>query len=97
MSVITSLRNIIEGVLNEAEDRVTGVLDTTEYIVDALVTKIFNTAQKTVNQIIATTFDLAGTLVREVFTVVGMVVTAVLGVGEDESIVDSTISEKEDN
>ena len=84
MSAITSLRGAVEGVTDEAEDRVVGVLQATEGAVLAFVSAIFVAVEVSARQVVQVFFGLATTVVSEGFNVVDSVVTAALGVPVDE-------------
>ncbi len=84
MSAITSLRNAVEGVADEAEDRVIGILKATEGAVLAFVSAIFVAIELSARQVVQVGFGLTLTFVSEGFNVVDSVVTAALGAVEDE-------------
>ena len=84
MSAITSLRNAVEGVTDEAEGRAVGVLRATEGAALALVSAIFVAVEVSVRQVVQIFFGFAETVVVEGLNVVDAVVTAVLGAAEDE-------------
>ena len=84
MSAITSLRSAIEGVTDEADDRVIGVLRATEGAALAFVNAIFVAIEVSVGQVVQVAFDLADTVVTEGFNVIDAVVTVALGAVEDE-------------
>ena len=86
MSAITSLRGAIEGVTDEAEDRVIGVLRATEGAFLAFVSAIFVAVEVSVRQVVQVGFGLANTFVSEGFNVADAVITAVLGEVEEEAV-----------
>ena len=101
MSAITSLRNALEGVTDEAEDRVIGVLRATESAVLTFVNVITDAVELSTRQVVEIFFGLAQTFVAESFSIVDSVVTVVLGAATDEGedfsiVVDSVIENDEE-
>ena len=88
MSAITSLRNALEGVTNEVEDRVSGFVGVTENAALAFVSAILGAIEISVRQVVEVFFSLAQTFVTESFNVIDSAVTAALGVptNEDEGV-----------
>ena len=91
MSAITSLRGAIEGVTDEAEDRVIGVLRATEGAFLAFVSAIFVAVEVSVRQVVQVGFGLANTFVSEGFNVADAVITAVLGEVADEDVAETIV------
>ena len=86
MSAITSLRNALEGVTDEAEDRIIGVLQATEGIALGFISAVFDAVEGLARQVVAVFFDLAQTVVIGGFNVVDSVISVALGVATDESV-----------
>ncbi len=79
MSAITSLRNALEGITAEAEDRVVGVLRAIENAALIFISAIFGAVELSARQVVEVFFTLARTFVVESLNVVDSVVTAALG------------------
>jgi len=92
VSAITSLRNALEGVTDEAEDRVIGVLKAIESAILTFVSAIFGAVELATHQVVQVFFDLTQTFVIESFSVVDSVVTAALGAATNE---EEELSEEE--